>query len=141
MPQTDGPIAVMRFANTPGPRFCQKHERRHRLYEKRRRDGRQNFVENAWHIQLLWNHIDKEDHVLFMMEAEQRLSPAAQDELAEGFDREREETAKEFTKSTFTPCCTACATIICRKSVGMFGLQCVRHLLANPDFALWVRQN
>jgi hemerythrin-like domain-containing protein len=53
------------------------------------------FVEKArGYIQLLRNHIDKEDHVLFMM-ADQRLNPAAQKELLEGFDRvEREETGE-----------------------------------------------
>jgi len=53
----------------------------------------QTFVENArGYVGLLVNHIDKEEHVLFVM-ADQLLGPAAQADLAEGFERvEREET-------------------------------------------------
>ncbi len=57
--------------------------------------GARAFAENARkYVALLVNHIDKEDHVLFVM-ADQRLSPEIQEELTAGFDRvEREETGE-----------------------------------------------
>lgn len=95
MPQTDGPIAVMLREHALGRGFARSMSDAIGLMKNGDATATKTFVENArGYIQLLWNHIDKEDHVLFMM-ADQRLSPAAQKELVEGFDRvEREETGE-----------------------------------------------
>ncbi len=95
MPQNDGPIAVMLREHVLGRGFAKSMDDAIGLMKKGDASAAGAFVENArGYIQLLWNHIDKEDHVLFVM-ADQRLSPAAQKELVEGFDRvEREETGE-----------------------------------------------
>lgn len=93
MPQNDGPVAVMLREHTMGRNFVKSMASALQSMKAGNRSAATLFAENArGYVQLLWNHIDKEDHVLFMM-ADQRLSPAAQQELLEGFDRvEREET-------------------------------------------------
>jgi len=95
MPQNDGPIAVMLREHALGRGFAESMEEAIGSMKNGNASAAGTFVEKArGYIQLLWNHIDKEDHVLFMM-ADRRLSPAAQKELLEGFDRvEREETGE-----------------------------------------------
>ena len=93
MPQNDGPVAVMLREHVLGRNFVKGMDEALGRLKNGDVSSAGSFAENArGYIQLLWNHIDKEDHVLFMM-ADQRLSPDAQKELLEGFDRvEREET-------------------------------------------------
>jgi hemerythrin-like domain-containing protein len=95
MPQTEGPIAVMLREHALGRGFAKSMSDAIGLMKNGEASAAGTFVEKArGYIQLLWNHIDKEDHVLFMM-ADQRLNPAAQKDLLEGFDRvEREETGE-----------------------------------------------
>lgn len=92
MPRSDGPVAVMLREHELGRTFVKGMDNALQLMKKGDASAAKTFAENARsYIQLLWNHIDKEDHVLFMM-ADQRLSLAAQNELTEGFERvEREE--------------------------------------------------
>ncbi len=93
MPHNDGPIAVMLREHELGRSYAGGMDEA--LGRMKSGDGShaKTFAENArGYIQLLINHIDKEEHVLFVM-ADQLLNPAAQAELAEGFERiEREET-------------------------------------------------
>lgn len=93
MPQNDGPVAVMLREHALGRNFVKGMEEAVVRMQNGDASAAEIFSRNArGYTQLLWNHIDKEDHVLFMM-ADQRLSPEAQKELLEGFDRvEREET-------------------------------------------------
>jgi hemerythrin-like domain-containing protein len=92
MPQNDGPVAVMLNEHKIGRNYVKAMDSALQAMKTGDTSAAKLFAENArGYIQLLWNHIDKEDHVLFMM-ADQRLSPAAEKELIEGFDRvEREE--------------------------------------------------
>ena len=93
MPRDDGPIAVMLREHEQGRNFTKAMYKARESMTGSAAAAAREFSENArGYIQLLWNHIDKEDHVLFMM-ADQRLNQEVQRELMEGFDRvEREET-------------------------------------------------
>ncbi len=93
MPQNDGPIAVMLREHELGRSYTREMDGALGLMKSGDASRAKTFVENArGYIQLLINHIDKEERVLFVM-ADQLLSPAAQADLAEGFERvEREET-------------------------------------------------
>ncbi|NLN38762.1 MAG: hemerythrin [Smithella sp.] len=92
MSRNDGPIAVMLREHEQARNFTQAMDSALESMTKGDAPASKIFSENArGYVQLLLNHIDKEDHVLFMM-ADQRLSAEAQKELVEGFDRvEREE--------------------------------------------------
>ena len=92
MPQNDGPVAVMLREHALGRNYVKTMNDALQALKKGEHSAAGLFTDNARaYIQLLWNHIDKEDHVLFVM-ADQRLDPTAQKELEEGFDLvEREE--------------------------------------------------
>ncbi|MEE9914108.1 MAG: hemerythrin domain-containing protein [Deltaproteobacteria bacterium] len=93
MPQNDGPVAVMLSEHALGRGYVQGMDSALGMMKNGDPSAAGAFAKNArGYIELLVNHIDKEDRVLFVM-ADQRLSPEAQTELLEGFDRvEREET-------------------------------------------------
>ena len=93
MPQNDGPVAVMLREHELGRSYTRGMDGALGLMKNGDASHAKTFAENARdYIQLLVNHIDKEERVLFVM-ADQLLSPAAQADLAEGFERvEREET-------------------------------------------------
>lgn len=95
LPATDGPVAVMLREHALGRSLVRSMDEALAAMKKGDVGGAAAFAENARkYIELLGNHIDKEDHVLFVM-ADQRLSPGAQEELMAGFDRvEREETGE-----------------------------------------------
>ena len=93
LPRHDGPVAVMLREHEEGRHYAQNMDRALDLMKSGNSSAAESFSQNArGYIQLLWNHIDKEDHVLFVM-ADERLSPESQAALSEGFERvEREET-------------------------------------------------
>lgn len=93
MPQNDGPVAVMLREHQIGRAYAGGMDGALGRMKNGDASHAKTFAENArGYIQLLINHIDKEEHVLFVM-ADQLLSPEAQADLAEGFERvEREET-------------------------------------------------
>lgn len=95
MPPDDGPVGVMLREHALGRNYTRGMADALALMKNGDPSATAAFTENArGYIQLLWNHIDKEDHVLFVM-ADSRLSPEAQKTLTKGFDRvEREETGE-----------------------------------------------
>lgn len=91
MPRDDGPIAVMLREHEQGRNLTKAMNKVLESMARGEAAAAQEFSESArGYIQLLWNHIDKEDHVLFMM-ADQQLSPETQKELLEGFDKIEQE--------------------------------------------------
>lgn len=95
LPATDGPVAVMLSEHALGRSLARGMDEALAAMKSGNASGARAFAENARkYVALLVNHIDKEDHVLFVM-ADQRLSPEIQEELTAGFDRvEREETGE-----------------------------------------------
>ena len=95
MPQNDGPVAVMLREHALGRNYVQGMDGALGRIKNGDPSAAGTFAENArGYIELLLNHIDKENGVLFVM-ADRLLSPEAQMRLAEGFERvEREETGE-----------------------------------------------
>ncbi len=92
IPREGGPVGVMLHEHVLGRDFVKAMDEA--LGKMKSGDGNaaRHFAENARGYTTLLNaHINKENNVLFMM-AEQKLGPAEEKELMEGFERvEREE--------------------------------------------------
>jgi hemerythrin-like domain-containing protein len=93
VPKEGGPIGVMLAEHEQGRAFNRGMEAAARAMAAGDSSQQGELVRNALgYVSLLRQHIDKEDGVLFPM-AEQAIPAAAQEKLAEEFERiEREET-------------------------------------------------
>lgn len=94
IPRDGGPIAVMLDEHGEGRGYVSDMAEAAAKYKKGDRGaGRGFFAAACAYVDLLAQHIDKEDNVLYVM-ADRVLSAAAQKELEEGFARvERERVA------------------------------------------------
>ncbi|HQL00130.1 MAG TPA: hemerythrin domain-containing protein [Smithellaceae bacterium] len=96
LPRHDGPVAVMLREHEEGRHYARNMDEALQRLKNGDPSAAGTYAQNArGYIRLLANHIDKEDHVLFVM-ADQRLDQDAQKRLVEGFERvEREETGPD----------------------------------------------
>lgn len=92
IPREGGPVGVMLHEHVLGRDFVRVMDDALQKMKSGDERAARHFVENArGYVTLLTAHINKENNVLFGM-AEQRLGPAEEQTLMEGFDRvEREE--------------------------------------------------
>lgn len=91
VPREGGPIGVMLMEHEAGRNYVKKMAQAITEYKNGNEKVAKEIVENARkYIQLLREHIDKEDNVLYMI-ADMRLSVEKQEELLEGFERVEEE--------------------------------------------------
>ena len=92
IPRERGPIGVMLYEHEMGRQYVRKM--REAAIDYRTHDYSMGpvFAQNARdYAELLRNHIDKEDHVLYPI-ADARLSPQTEQQLVEGFEQvEREQ--------------------------------------------------
>jgi len=87
----DGPIAVMLFEHETGRKYIRMMSEAFERYSFNDASAADAIVKNAEdYIALLADHIDKENNILFAM-ADDRLSPAKQQELWNGFEKIEEE--------------------------------------------------
>ena len=83
----DGPIAVMLFEHEMGRKYIRVMTEAFERYKMNDATATSAIAQNARdYIELLTNHIDKENNILFAM-ADDRLSEKAQEELFEGFEK------------------------------------------------------
>lgn len=95
IPREGGPIGCMLSEHDQGRTFIQKLNTAIIKYKNEKKSIDQ-IVENAHgYINLLRQHIDKEDNILFMI-ADQRLSEESQKKLLEDFEKIK--THKRFHK-------------------------------------------
>ena len=83
----DGPIAVMLFEHEMGRKYVRVMTEAFERYQMKDASAASAIGQNAKdYIELLTDHIDKENNILFAM-ADDRLSEKAQEELFEGFEK------------------------------------------------------
>lgn len=83
----DGPIAVMLFEHEMGRKYVRVMTEAFERYKMNDASAAAAIAQNARdYIELLTDHIDKENNILFAM-ADDRLSEKAQEELFEGFEK------------------------------------------------------
>jgi hemerythrin-like domain-containing protein len=91
IPREGGPIGVMFHEHKLGRDFVRGMREAAEKYGSGDTKAASGFAENArGYADLLRQHIDKEDHILYRM-ADARLSPDAQQELEQGFEKVEEE--------------------------------------------------
>jgi hemerythrin-like domain-containing protein len=90
-PVSDGPIAVMLAEHEEGRRFVRGLAEAAERYAKGDTSAARDIVPNArGYSQLLSQHIQKEDNILYMM-ADNTFTPADQRDLEERFERLEQE--------------------------------------------------
>lgn len=83
----DGPIAVMLFEHEMGRKYIRVMTDAFERYKLKDASAASAIVQNAQaYIELLTEHIDKENNILFAM-ADDRLSGKAQEALYDGFEK------------------------------------------------------
>ncbi len=86
MPQEGGPIGVMLFEHEQGRNFIKELSHAFDEFKKGNKNAIDEIVKNtSGYIQLLRNHIEKENNILFMM-ADKVLNDAEQSEIADSFE-------------------------------------------------------
>jgi len=100
VPREGGPIGVMLFEHTQGRNFI-KNMTEAIEDIKKGTDSKQKFIENAkGYINLLKDHIYKEDNILFNM-ADMHLTPEVQKNLIERFEKFEKEEIGEGVHEEF----------------------------------------
>jgi hemerythrin-like domain-containing protein len=83
----DGPIAVMLYEHEMGRKYIRAMSDAFAQYLKKDKSAAANISQHAKnYIELLTEHIEKENNILFAM-ADSRLSKKTQDELFSGFEK------------------------------------------------------
>ena len=83
----DGPISVMLFEHEMGRKYIRVMADAFERYKLKDASAASAIVQNAQaYIELLTDHIDKENNILFVM-ADDRLTEKAQEELYDGFEK------------------------------------------------------
>lgn len=91
IPKEGGPIGVMLTEHDLGRNYVRKFAQGIQEYKKGNSKAIKEIIENARnYIQLLREHIEKENNILFTM-ADMHLSPDKQKELLTGFEKIEEE--------------------------------------------------
>lgn len=91
IPKEDGPIGMMLLEHDEGRNFVKGLSEGIAQYKAGQAEAVKVIAANArGYINLLSQHIDKENNILFMM-ADMHLSEADQQELVSGFDRVEQE--------------------------------------------------
>ncbi len=89
VPKEGGPIGVMLQEHDIGRNYVRGMDEAIKKY-KSNKTGIKEFIENAYgYVDLLRQHIDKEDNILYMM-ADMHLSSAQQEKLIKEFDKVEE---------------------------------------------------
>lgn len=101
MPREGGPIAVMLYEHEVGRRFVRAMKAAAESWAEGQEDAQRDLVENAQgFIELLRQHISKEDNILYTIAA-QVLSPEQQDRVLEEFQRVEAERTIPGTRDKY----------------------------------------